>query len=163
MHNTLGAPYGGQFVLTKAGLTGISGAATTYSTGATAQTYAINGKAYTKAQVSGGTTPTTDGITAVAFAAMAVSTGSIYFFCLNAAGTVSVAQGSVEALDSAGNFRNYPQWPEFSDAIVPFSYVVVKNGSTGSSWTFGTSNWNATGITVSVQDLITLPNRPQGS
>jgi hypothetical protein len=43
------------------------------------------------------------------------------------------------------------------------SYIVVKNGSTGSNWTFGTSNWNATGITLGIQDVMTLTGRPQVS
>ena len=42
--NANGGLVGGNLTLSKAGLTGLSGAATTYSTGATAITYTIGGK-----------------------------------------------------------------------------------------------------------------------
>ena len=131
MYDTLQAPFGGTFVATKAGLTGISGAATTYSTGAAAQEYCINGKAYSKAQVSGGTTPTTDKITGAAFKGLVAGKKSVFVFTLNAAGTVGVAQGSVEAIDT-------PQFPTLPDTEAPFAYVIVTAGSTTvGTWTFG--------------------------
>ena len=54
---------GGNLCFVSAGLTGLSGAATTFSTGATTLQYTNQGKLLTKAQVSGGATPTTDGVT----------------------------------------------------------------------------------------------------
>jgi hypothetical protein len=61
--------FGANFATTKAGMTGISGAATTFTT-ANAVIFAIGGKAYSKDAVSGGTTPTTDGVTGAAFTAL---------------------------------------------------------------------------------------------
>lgn len=162
MYDTLAAPFGANFCTTKAGLTGISGAATTYSTGAAAQTYAVNGKAATKAQVSGGATSITDLNTGVAFTGLTANKGSVFVWALNAAGTVAVAQGSVEPLDAAGAFVNPPQFPRLPDSNTAFAYVVIKAGATTvGTWTFGSSNWNSTGITVSVVDVLMLPSRPQ--
>lgn len=151
-------------VTTKAGLTGLSGAATTYSTGA-AILSAINGKAYSKATVTGGTTPTTDGITGAAFVGLTAGYGSVFVWGVNSAGTVSVCQGSVEKLDVLGAFATAaPTFPPIPDTVAPFGYSVIKAGSTTSgTWTFGSSNWNATGITISAQDVLELPDRPQVS
>lgn len=151
-------------VTTKAGLTGISGAATTYTT-ANAVLSAINGKSYSKAAVTGGTTPTTDVVTGAAFVGLTAGYGSVFVWGVNASGTISVCQGTVEKLDSVGAFATAaPSFPPVPDTVAPFAYVVVKAGATTSgTWTFSSSNWNATGITVSVQDVLELPDRPQVS
>jgi len=148
-------------VTTKAGLTGISGGATTFSTGAAAQSYSIGGKAYSKAQVSGGTTPTTDAVSGSAITLIA-NQGLVALWCLDASGNVKVAAGGVQSLDNAGNFLIPPAFPALPDTLVPFAYHVVKGGSTTSgTWTFGSSNWNSTGLSHSVVDIMTLPDRPQ--
>ena len=91
-----------------------------------------------------------------------VSTGT----SATAATAIKVVQGPLEALDGATGgatalFINAPQFPTPPDTRCAFGYTVVKNASTGANWTFGTSNWNATGITLAHQDLMTLPGRPQ--
>lgn len=143
-----------------------SGAATTWSTtGATL--YAIKGKAYSTAAASSAASPTSDVTKGTTFASapLAANTGTVFVWAYNgngiAATGVRVAQGSVEALDAAGNFLKAPDFPGVSDDLAPFAYTIVRNGSTGSAWTFGTSNWNATGITLAHQDVMTLPGRPQ--
>ena len=126
-----------------------SGAATTFSTtGATL--YCIKGKAYTTSAAASAATPTSDAALGTTFAA-------------NTLAAIKVVQGSEEALDALGAFINAPQFPGIPDTLAPFAYTVVKNGSTGSAWTFGTSNWTATGITLAHQDVMTLPARPQVS
>ena len=148
---------------TKAGLTGISGAATTYSTGSSAQIYCINGKAYSKAQVSGGTTPTTDAASSAAIT-LTANYGTVVVWTLNSAGTVAVYKGSTESLDSAGNFLRAPSFPTLPDTVTAFAYTIHKGGSTTSgTWTFGSSNWNAAGLTHTVVDICALPDRPQTS
>ena len=159
-------------ILTKAALAKDAGSVTTYSTTGT-MVYAIRGKEYSKAAVTNGTTPTTDVNTGVAFVPLAANQGTVFLWMINAAGTVAVAQGLVSPgypygwpLDSAGNFQagqygGAPNFPPIADGYVPFAYQIIKNGSTGSSWTFGSSNWNATGITSAIQDITTLPDRPQ--
>ena len=62
----------------KAGLT--AGTTTTYSTTANPVLYCIRGKAYTKATVTNGATPTTDANSGLAFKAQAIGTGSVYVF-----------------------------------------------------------------------------------
>lgn len=155
--------FGATFVAVKAGLTGISGAATTYSTSATTLQYAVQGKGFTKAQVSGGATPTTDAVTAAAIA-LTANFGCVVVWGLNAAGTVQVIKGATEALDSAGNFINPPQFPSVPSTFCPIAYTLHKAGSTTvGTWTFGVSNWNATGLTHVVVDTLVLPDRPQTS
>ncbi len=146
-----------------------SGAATTWSTtGATL--YAIKGKAYTTSAASSAASPTSDGVLGTTFASkpLAANTGTVFVWCYDGSSTtaataIKVAQGSVELLDVSSNFLKAPDFPGLSDTLAPFAYTVVKNGSTGSAWTFGTSNWNATGITLAHQDVMTLPGRPQVS
>ncbi len=145
------------------GLTGISGGATTYSTGSSGFNYAINGKAYAKTQVSGGTTPTLDGNTGAAITLLA-NQGNVVLWGINASGTVSVYAGASQALDSAGNFRVAPDFPSLPDSVAPFAYTVHKAGSTLSgTFTFGASNWNTTGMTHAAVSIMEIPTRPQVS
>lgn len=147
----------------KAGLTGISDAATTYSTGASGFSFAIDGKAYNKTQVSAGTTPTTDGNTGAPIT-LTAGYGTVVVWAINASGTVSVYQGSEEALDSSGDFINATQLPRLPDTVAPFAYTIHKGGSTLSgTFTFGSSDWNTTGMTHTVVDVMQLPSRPQVS
>lgn len=151
---------GANFVTTKAGLTGISGAATTYTTGVTVP-FSLLGKAYSKAAVSGGASPTTDAVTGAAIT-LAINKGTVVLWCWDASGNPKVVQGTTENLDASGLFINSaPQFPDLPDTLAPFAYHVLKNGATGSLFTFGTSNWNATGMTHAVQDILLLPTRPQ--
>ena len=144
-----------------------SGAATTWSTtGATL--YAIKGKAYTTSAAASAASPTSDASagTTVASKPLAANTGTVFVWCYDGSSTtaataIKVVQGSVESLDVSGNFLKAPDFANIPDALCPFAYSIVRNGSTGSNWTFGTSNWNATGITLAHQDVMTLPGRPQ--
>lgn len=154
-------PVGGNYVTTKAGLTGISGAATTFTT-ANAQVAAIQGKAIAKAAVSGGTSPIVDGVTGLAIT-LVLNQGTVVLWCLDASGNVKAVKGSTEVMDAAGLFAlNAPQFPTLPDTLVPFAYTLHKGGATVSgTWTFGVSNWNATGMTHVVVDILTIPTRPQ--
>jgi hypothetical protein len=144
-----------------------SGAATTFTTtGATL--YSIGGKAFTTAAAAGAATPTSDAVLGTTFASrqLLANQGTVFVWYYNGAATaaaaIRVAQGTVEALDAAGNFVNAPQFPAVpEESLCPFAYSIVRNGSTGSAWTFGTSNWNATGITLAHVNIFTLPGRPQ--
>lgn len=144
----------------KAGLTGISGAATTFSTGVTT-VYSLLGKAFSKAAITGGATPTTDAVSGAAIT-LTANKGTVVVWGLDSGGNVKVLGGSVETLDASGNFNAAPQFPAIPDTICPFAYSVHKAGSTLSgTFTFGTSNWNTTGMTHAVQDIVALPSRPQ--
>lgn len=140
-----------------------AGTTTTYSTtGVTL--FCIGGKAYSKAAVTNGATPTTDATTAAAFVAVGANYGSVFVFGYDKDGTIKVSQGSVVALDASGAFILAPQFPAIPDTVCPFGYLVIKAGSTASNWTFGSSNLSgATGITYTFVDVMTMPARPQVS
>ncbi len=150
---------------TGGGFTGTSsfGANTTFATTSTIY-FCIKGvHATPKSAVTGGTTPTTDGATGSAIT-LTANYGTVVVWGMNSSGTVSVYKGSTESLDTAGNFLTAPQFPIVPDTICPFAYQVIKAGSTTSgTWTFGSSNWNATGLSHSAKDLCTMPARPQTS
>lgn len=142
--------------------TSLSGGVNTTTTNNTIQ-YSVQGLAFSKTAMSGVATPTTDAVTGAAFPALAASQGTVVVLCLDASGNLKAVQGPIMALNSAGNFQQQggPQFPDIPDTLTAFAYVIFRNGSTGSAWTYGTSNWNATGMTVNVHDVFSLPKQPQ--
>lgn len=149
------------FCTTSGLLTG-TGAETVYDTTVTIA-FCVGGVAYTKTAVTDGATPTTDGNTGAAFTALAANQGCVFVWALNASGTVTLRQGSVEALDAAGAFKVAPQFPPLPDSVTAFAYTVARAGSSASAWTIGTSNWNATGLTIAHKNVMVLPARPVSS
>lgn len=141
-----------------------AGTTSTISTTGTT-TYAIGGKAYSKAAITNGATPTADFATGNAFTPISANQGTVVVVGLDAAGNVRAVQGGVQALDVSGNFILAPNWPAFPDNFCPIGYIVLKGGSTlVSTWTFGTNNLSAvTGMTYTFQDVIGFPARPQVS
>lgn len=164
-------------VLTKAALTA-TGAETVYDTTGV-MLLSLNGKEFTKAAVTDGTTPTLDANTGAAFVALigggsvtnVPGQGTYFLWMVNSSGTVKVAQSlrspgllAGYPLDMLGNFTaegGTPNYPSVPEGYVPFAVMTVKAGATASAsgWILGTHNWNATGITVSIQDINSLPNR----
>lgn len=144
---------------------GAAAGTTTTLTTANTVLYAIKGKAFTKAGASNAATPTTDATTGAAYVAVPVNYGCAYVLGYDAAGTLKVSQGGLQALDSSGNFIVAPQMPMVPDTVAPFAYLVTKVGSTGAAWTFGSSNLAGppTGVTHTFVDVMTLPDRPQVS
>ena len=145
-----------------AGLTA-AGADTNYDT-ANAFAYSINGKIYSKSSVSSGTTPTTD-YNGDSYTALAADQAACFLWMVNASGTVGIAQGPVVDIDgTTDDFKDdggRPEFPPVPDGWVPFAYQLVQTAGTSSAWTFGTSNWNATGVTDAIVDISVLPDRPQ--
>lgn len=156
-------------------LSGLTGAATSYSSVAT--NYAINGRCSTFAAQTTVAFPTTDLNTGVQFAGLvAANTGTVFVVGVKFGATVlSALQGSVEALDAAGNFTTrIPTFPSIPDNFVPLAYFVAKAGSTfvAAAWYPGTTNWNTTGMTYVADvagvatagsiatSIIALPDRP---
>lgn len=152
--------------LAKAGLTGLSGAATTFTT-ANALVFSINGKALAKAAVAGGATPTVDGVTGVAItltATAAQGKGTVVLWCLDASGNIKAVQGSTELIDAGGNFQiAAPQFPALPDTLTAFAYSMHKSVAGSAAFTFGVSNWNLAGLTHTLADLIVIPSRPQSA
>lgn len=150
---------GGNFCTTKGALTA-TGTETVHDTTVTIE-YAINGKAYQKTAITDGTTPTTDYNTGLTFTQLNASQGTVVVWALNAAGDVKCMMGSIESLAADNTFIKRPQFPGIPNNVTPFAYQILKVDSTGSAIAFGTSNWDATGFTNAIVDLLTTPNRPQ--
>ena len=182
-YNLTGAAQGGNLTLSRAGgatanISGLSGAASTFTIQNV--TYTNQGKFFFKATAAGATTPVNNAASASAVAAVAatgaafvpmvtqqapsgsttVFTGSACAFVwgLDALGNVRVAQGPLINYTDTSALSTRCPLPTLPDWFTPVSYVVIKFVSaTASVWTFGTSLWNATGITIDpLVDVITL-------
>ena len=144
----------------------ISGAATTTYTSA-AIVAAINGKATTFAAQTTQAFPTTDLNTGVQFVGLtAANKGTVFVLGIQNGGTtLKAVQGTVESLDAAGNFigAGIPKFPALPDDFCPMGYIIAKAGATfvAAAWYPGTTNWNTTGMTYSIQNVVALPDRPQ--
>lgn len=150
---------GGNFCTTKAGF---AAGTTTTTTTANTTIYSLAGKAYSAAGASNAATPTTDALTGAAFTGIAVNKGGVFAFCRDSAGAIKVVQGDIKSLDVSGNFVDAPQLPTIPDTLAAYAYLVIKCGSTASTWTMGSSNMSgATGVTYAFVDVLTLPSRPQ--
>ena len=151
---------GGNFCTTSSLLT-CAAAETVHDTTVLLQ-YCINGKAYNKSGTNADqATPTTDYNTGLAFPTLGANQGTVVVWGYNSAGTVKCMMGSVETLDAGGAFVKRPSFPSVPNDICPFAYQILKVASTGSNIIFGSSNWNATGFTNAIQDVLVLPNRLQ--
>jgi len=142
-------------------LTGLSGGATTVSTTGTPSYYYL-GKIIASTNQSSGATPTTDIATGAAFVALATGQGSLFVFGWDAsAPTVfSVAQGPVVTAANVTNGAAAYDFPSIPSTFVPVAYVTISYVG-ASTWTFGTSNWNATTTTIgTVINCALLPNQP---
>lgn len=148
---------GGNYCATKAGLTGLSGAATTMTTAAAVQ-FAINGKAYSRAAIAGGATPAVDAVTGLPIT-IGTGKGTNILWCFDAAGNLRLVQGSTEDFDGTGFKTAPPQFASLPDTLTAFAYSVHTN--TGAPFTIGVSLWNQAGAAHAVQDVLTVPTRPQ--
>lgn len=146
---------------TKAGLA--AGTTTTLTT-ANAQQVSIGNKSYLKAATSNEATPTTDAITGAAFKAVDPLKGCVFTINRDAAGAMKVVQGQIVDLSPLGQFVHGPWFGPQANELAPIGYVLVKVGSTGSAWTFGSSNFSGppTGVTFTFVDCANgMPARPQ--
>lgn len=175
---------------TKAGLA--AGTTTTITQtlagGATSNIIAIGGKQVSVSALSNTASPTTDYTTGNPFAVIPPGYGAAFVIGFDKSGNLKVVgpntptspannpnAANILALDVNNNFIDAPQFtamgpgpstasPPVYDNFCPIGYVIVKNAaSNGSNWTFGTNNWNATGLTATFVDCATLPGRPQVS
>ncbi len=91
---------------------GAAAGTTTTLTTANTVLYAIKGKAFTKAGASNAATPTTDATTGAAYVAVPVNYGCAYVLGYDAAGTLKVSQGGLQALWLQSYFSSYrcPHW-----------------------------------------------------
>ncbi len=138
-------------------ISGLTGAATTYTVANIP--FVLNGAAGFKATAAGAATPTTDGNTGAAITLTANKARAVVW-ALNAAGTVLVYAGPiVDWVDTTANSTACPL-PSLPGNVVPIAVHTLQGGPTLSgTWTFGSSNWNATGIVIdAVVNLFSLPD-----
>jgi hypothetical protein len=128
----------------------------------------INGKYVTALTAQTNTAvPTTDIATGAAFVALATKQATVVVMGQNAAGAIKACQGTIVptalgVTTTAGDFLNYPDFPALPDDFIPYGYMLVRTApSMSTTWTFGTDNWAATGVTCTefVQCAV-LPARP---
>lgn len=146
-------------------IAGLAVGTTTTITIANDVQFCIKGKGYKKTAASNAATPTTDAATGTAFNAIAVNKAGVFVICLDSSGAIKVVQGGIVDYNDSGEFyKGAPQFPGIPDNLCPIGYELVKVISTGSTWTFGSSNQaSQTGITKVLVDCFTLPERPQVS
>lgn len=155
------------------GLTAALGSSALTATGAetvhdstVAMPFSINGKLYSKSGTNADqATPTTDYVTGTAFPVLTgtatLGQGAVVVWAYNSSGTVKCMMGPIEDLDSAGLFLRPAEFPTVPDDVCPFAYMVLKHYASATSVRFGTSNWNATGFTNAIVNIMQLPDRPQ--
>jgi hypothetical protein len=162
--------YGQNICLTKATLA-TAGAVSTFTTTGT-MTYVVNGKFYTVAAQAGVASPTLDAVSGKPITLVKLQ-ALVVVWCVDASGAFKVVATPINpnligadsvAYDGTTIAPTPPQFGQIPDTLTPFAYQILKAASTlVGTWTFGTSLWNATGLTVVNQDICTLPDRPQVS
>ena len=70
--------------------------------------------------------------------------------------------GAVNPSGTAGG-NGELTFPDVPDLVTPVGYFTVKNppGSSTATFTFGTTNWNATSITTTAYNIVNYPLRPK--
>lgn len=111
-----------------------------------------------------------DSTTSTLVATSTTGQSAIVVHCLKkVSGTETLVQviGPVADLDLNGTITSKGgvlHWPAITDdGLIPLAYTVVVNpaASSTATFTFGTTNWNATSIVKSnAGDLASLPRRP---
>jgi hypothetical protein len=157
--NANAALRGGSICFGKPGLT--AGTTTTYTTGANFN-YSIRGQMLTETAASNAASPTTDIVTGAAFLALTADRCCVFVFCVDSAGTVSVAQGPIATLSEVTGKLAAVHFPEIPSSLCPFGYLYAQGGTTVvGTWTFGTNNLSGvTGMTYTFRDLAILPASP---
>lgn len=141
------------------GLLTATGAETVHDTTVTI-TAALDGKIVTKTAITDGVTPTTDHNTGEAITLVA-NQALVVVWALNASGDVKCMAGPAVAQSGGAYLNDAPQFPGVKSDVVPFAYQVIEAGSTTvGTWTFGSSDWNATGISATIVNVSQLPSRP---
>lgn len=113
--------------------------------------FAINGLLYYKADAAD--------IAITAAAVQATLTSCIYLICLNASGTLSTVKGTevlTADITAQKKVLTFPQ-PVVNTCVIGYVRVDV---ATGYTFTAGTTDFDASGITDTFVDLATLPVTP---
>jgi hypothetical protein len=147
---------GGTFCLSKAGLS-IGSTASKVAIAApngAGVDYAIEGTLYHKAD--------TADIAITAATAQAASTTCLYLVCLDASGDLTTEKGTEVTTTDMTNGNSVLHWPNPTEDSCPIGALKVVTSSSA-TFTAGTTNLNATGVTTTYIDLMTVPVAPKTS
>ena len=143
----------------------VAGTTSTYTTTA-ATLCSIRGAFATALGVQTNTaSPTVDATTGEAFVPVLANQATVLVWGVNAAGAIKLAQGSIVPTEvgvttTVGAFISAPQLPALPEDFCPIAYQLVRVSPTGASFTAGTTQWAASGITCSVaKNIACLPDR----
>lgn len=138
---------GATAVFSKAGLAEGTNAATikTAAPNGAGIDFAIKGLGYHYAD--------TDNIAVTAHPVQAALYSCLYLVQINASGTVSTVQGTAQLTADVTNGSQVLQWPQPSDNNCPIGGYKVAVAS-GYTFTNGTTDHSATGITVTYYDFL---------
>ena len=151
MYNLSEAVKGGTVCLSKAGLAVGSAGATVdiAAPNGAGVDFAIDGKIYHKADTAN------NAITAAAV--QAVSSSCLYLVQINASGTVSTVKGTAVLTANVGN--EPLNWPDPAADNCPIGAFRIDTDSTH-TYTAGTTENGAAGITDTYYDLFAIPPAP---
>lgn len=145
----------------------VKGTTSTYSTSVTSAGV-VNGIYATALTAQTNTaTPTSDAATGAAFVAQTDNTACCYVFGITVGGAIAVCQGAIVPTEvgvttTAGAFINPPPFPSLPDNFYVIGYGLVRTAPSASDFTFGSTAWDATGVTTStLKQCNVLPDRPQ--
>lgn len=142
------------------GLLTATGGVTTHDTTVTIN-YVIDGVIRQKTAITTGATPTTDAVSGSSIT-LTASKARLAVWCLDSSGTVKVVAGDIVDWDGVA-FNVPPPVPPIPETLVPFATQMLKASSAAGTITFGSSNWNATGFTNSIENVCVLRARPRTS
>ena len=143
----------------------VAGTTSTYTTAVTT-TCSFKGKfGTTLAAQTNTASPTADAMTGAAFVPVLANQATVLVWGVNEAGAIKCAQGSIVPTEigvttTVGAFISAPQFPSLPEDFCPIAYQLVRVSPTGATFTAGTTQWAASGITCSVaKNIATLPDR----
>lgn len=145
---------GGTLCLSKAGLKIGNSAAAAVDIAApngAGVDFAINGKLYHKADAAD--------IALTAATAQAALTSCLYLVCLNASGTLSSVKGTEVLTADITAGKSPLAWPMPVDDTCPIGAIRVDTAA-GYTFTAGTTELSATGITDTYYDILAVPDEP---
>lgn len=152
--------------------TGLSAGTTNTFTTTIDLHYTIKGQLYSAGALANYAGPSTDANTGLPFVPVGPNQACVFLFTLDGSGTFAVAtrvaQGTIVSLDGstdgsgAGYAGRLSDFPSVPDGTCVYGWCVVKVGSGGAAWTFGTSNNSGVANTaITFTAGATVPDRPR--
>jgi hypothetical protein len=153
MLNMTNGVRGGTMCLSKAGLAEGTNANTikTAAPNGAGIDFVIDGIAYHLADG--------DNIAMTALDAQAALTTCLYLVTVNAAGTVAMVKGDEVLTASLSGGDAVLRWPEPAAGYCPIGAIKIATAA-ATTFTSGTTDLSATGITDTYYDLMTIPPQP---